>query len=199
MALADFTAIDVMWICLSVFLAVVGVTLAFLLVRLAGSASRLTALLKGLEETVPPVLEKAGGTVDRVNLQLDKVDIVTDSAVGAADAADTAVRAVSMAITKPVTKISGLAKGISHGASALWAGEDLKTSMDVAKKAAARREQEIDEELRRAGRAAWEASAGASADRLPAPRVVPGAPDPALTGAEPPAAAGDDSGQGDRT
>jgi len=120
-ALADFTAIDVMWICLSVFLAVVGVTLAFLLVRLAGSASRLTALLKGLEETVPPVLEKAGGTVDRVNLQLDKVDIVTDSAVGAADAADTAVRAVSMAITKPVTLTE------EHG-NAEATGAEIKTA-----------------------------------------------------------------------
>lgn len=152
MPLADFTAIDVMWICLSVFLIVVGITLAFLLVRLAGSATRLTALLKGLEEQVPPVVEKVGGTVDRVNLQLDKVDIVTDSAVDAADAADTAVRAVSMVVTKPVTKVSGLARGISHGASALWSGSDLKTSLSVAKEAAARREREIAEELRRAGR-----------------------------------------------
>ena len=51
---------------------------------------------------------KTGGTVDRVNYQLDKLDTVTDSAVSMADSADTAVRAVSTAISKPVEKVSGL-------------------------------------------------------------------------------------------
>jgi len=92
--LADFTAIDVLWICLSVFLVIVGLALGYLLLRLAASAGRLTRLLAGLERSVPPVVDKVGGTIERVNLQLDKVDLVTTSAVDAADAADTAVRAV---------------------------------------------------------------------------------------------------------
>ena len=150
MPLADFTAIDVLWICLSVFLILVGLPLAYLLVRLAASAVRLTALLRGLEESVPPLVDRVGGTVDRVNVQLDKVDRVTDSAVDAADAADTAIRAVSLAITRPVQKVSGLAKGVSHGASALFAGHDLKTAVAAGRDAAARREQEVAEELARA-------------------------------------------------
>ena len=150
MLLADFTAIDVLWICLSVFLILVGLPLAYLLVRLAASAVRLTALLRGLEESVPPLVDRVGGTVDRVNVQLDKVDRVTDSAVDAADAADTAIRAVSLAITRPVQKVSGLAKGVSHGASALFAGHDFKAAVAAGRDAAARREQEVAEELARA-------------------------------------------------
>ena len=44
---------------------------------------------------------------------------MTDSAVDMADSADTAVRAVSMAIVRPVQKVTGLAAGLTHGASAL--------------------------------------------------------------------------------
>lgn len=152
MPLADVTTIDVLWICLSAFLVVVGIALAYLLVRLATAAVRLTRLLRGLEETVVPLVSKTGGTVDRVNLQLDKIDLVTDSAVSAADAADTAVRAVSMAVTRPVQKISAIAKGVSHGASALAAGHDLRSSLDAGRDAARRRETELAEELARRDR-----------------------------------------------
>ena len=111
MVLADFTAMDAMWICLSVFLVVVAVTLAFLLIRLAGTAGRLTSLLGGLEDSAIPLINKTSESLDEVNKQLVKVDRVTDSAVDAADKADTAVRAVSLAVTAPVTKVSGLAEG----------------------------------------------------------------------------------------
>jgi hypothetical protein len=152
--LADFTAIDALWIVLSVFLAVVGLALAYLLVRLAAAAGRLTRLLRGLEDGLVPLVHKTGGTVDRVNLQLDKVDLVTDSAVSAADSADTAVRAVSLAVTRPVQKLSAVAKGISHGASALVATHDVRAAMDAGRDAASRREQELAEELARSDRLA---------------------------------------------
>jgi hypothetical protein len=163
---ADFTAIDALWVCLSVFLVVVGIPLAYLLVRLAASAIRLTALLRGLEESLPPLVDKVGGTVERVNLQLDKVDLVTDSAVDAADAADTAIRAVSIAVARPVQKASGLAKGVSHGVSALLAGHDVKAAVAAGRDAAARREREIAEELARtdARRAAQLSRRGAPRD-----------------------------------
>ena len=96
---------------------------------------------------------KAGGTVDRVNDQLDKLDTVTDSAVSMADSADTAVRAVSTAITTPVKKVSGFASGLSHGVSAFRSRRDAGEAVRVAKDAAARRESELDEELRNAGQA----------------------------------------------
>ena len=147
MVLADVTAIDVLWICLSVFLVLVALGLTYVLVRLGGTVGRLTALVKGLEVEVPPVINKVGGTVDRVNTQLDKLDQVTDSAVDAADALDTAVRAVSMAVTRPVQKISGLATGVAHGASEFKVHRDWRGAMQAGRDAAARRERHIAEEL----------------------------------------------------
>jgi hypothetical protein len=146
---AESTALYALWIALSAFLVIVGLALTFLLIRLAGTASRLSRLIGGLEGSVIPLLTKTGGTVDRVNLQLDKVDLVTDSAVSAADSADTAVRAISLAITRPVQKVSALAKGISHGTSAFVDTMDLRASLEAGKDAARRRERELAEELRR--------------------------------------------------
>jgi acetyl-CoA acetyltransferase len=88
--------------------------------------------------------------VDRVNAQLDKVDVVTDSAVDAADSVDTAVRAVSFAIQRPVQKVAAFAAGVAHGFAALRVERDLGSAVQRAKEAAARREAELAEELRRA-------------------------------------------------
>ena len=100
-----------------------------------------------------PVITKVGGTVDRVNAQLDKVDVVTDSAVDAADSVDTAVRAVSFAVTRPVKKLSGLAAALSFGLSDLRAHRDWRRAVQTGKEAAALRQRELEEELAEAGRA----------------------------------------------
>ena len=147
MPLADLSTLDILWIALSAFLVVVGIGLALVLFHLSGTVRRLTSFIQGLETEVLPVINKAGGTVDRVNAQLDKVDLVTDSAVDAADSVDTAVRAVSIAITRPVQKLSGLFEGISHGIAALRVSRNPGQAMDAAKKASARRQQEIADEL----------------------------------------------------
>jgi hypothetical protein len=68
-----------------------------------------------------------------------------------ADSVDTAVRAVSMAIARPVQKVSGLAAGLTHGAASLRARRDWSEAVRTGKEAAARREHDLDEELRAAG------------------------------------------------
>ena len=146
------TSGDVLNYALAVFFVASGLGLAYMLLRLGGTFARLTSLVKGTERDFLPVLVKAGGTVDRVNDQLDKLDVVTDSAVSMADSADTAVRAVSTAITAPVKKVTGISAAISHGFGALRARRDVGEATRVAKEAAARREAELDEELRAAGR-----------------------------------------------
>jgi hypothetical protein len=93
------------------------------------------------------VIRKAGGTLDRVNDQLDKADQVTTSAVDAVAAVDRAVRAVSAAIAVPVQKISGLVTGVSYGASSLKKHRDFGDAVKTGKEAAARREQDLEEEL----------------------------------------------------
>jgi len=146
------TSGDVLDYALVVFFLASGLGLGYMLVRLGGTFGRLSSLIKGTERDFLPVVVKAGGTVDRVNDQLDKLDTVTDSAVSMADSADTAVRAVSTAITTPVKKVSGFAAGVSHGFSAFRARRDVGDAVGVAKDAAARRESEIDDELHNAGR-----------------------------------------------
>ena len=147
MPVAEIAALDVLWIALSVFLVLVGLGLVYVLFRLGATIGRLTSFIQGLEMEVVPLVHKAGGTVDRVNLQLDKVDQVTDSAVDAADSVDTAVRAVSLAITRPVQKLSGFAEGLSHGIAALRSRRSFRSAYDSGRAAAARREHEIAEEL----------------------------------------------------
>jgi uncharacterized protein YoxC len=136
---------------LAVFLLAVGLSTAYLLVRLGGTVARLTSFVAGAEQEILPVINKVGGSVDRVNGQLDKVDKITDSAVDAADSVDTAIRAVSMAITKPVQKVSGLATGLSYGAADFKSKRGWRHAVQAGKDAAARREQELADELRDAG------------------------------------------------
>ena len=151
MLVAAFTWSDLWRLALAVFLLAVGLSSAYVLIRLGGTVGRLSSLISGTEREVLPVVNKVGGSVDRVNGQLDKVDRVTDSAVDAADSVDTAVRAVSMAVTRPVQKVSGFAAGVSYGAADFKAKRDWRHAVHAGKEAAARREQELAEELRDAG------------------------------------------------
>ena len=114
-----FSAGDVAYWGLAIFLVLLGVGSIFALLKLGQLFDRISSFVQGAERDVLPVVVKTGGTVDRVNYQLDKLDTVTDSAVSMADSADTAVRAVSTAITTPVEKVSGVAAGIAHGFSSL--------------------------------------------------------------------------------
>jgi hypothetical protein len=149
--LLAFEAIDALWIALSVFFVLVALGLTYVLVRLGGTLGQTTSLLGGLEREVLPVINETGGTIQRVNAQLDKADLVTDSAVDIADSADTAVRAVSMAITRPVQKISGLVEGIAYGFASLRARKSPRRAYETGRDAARRREEEIAEELRGGG------------------------------------------------
>jgi hypothetical protein len=50
-----------------------------------------------------------------------------------------------------VQKISGLAAGVSHGAATLKTRHDWREAVQTGKEAAARRERDLEEELRAAG------------------------------------------------
>ncbi|TMM11621.1 MAG: DUF948 domain-containing protein [Actinobacteria bacterium] len=147
MLVAAFTWGDLWRLALAVFLLAVGLSAAYLLVRLGGTAGRLSSFISGTEREILPVINKVGGSVDRVNNQLDKVDRMTDSAVDAVESVDTAVRTVSNAVTRPVQKVSGLAAGVSYGAADFKTTRDWRHAVQAGKEAASRREQELTEEL----------------------------------------------------
>jgi hypothetical protein len=151
MLVATFHWSSLGWAALAFFLVAVGFGLAYLFFRLGETLKRLSSFIRGTEAELLPVIGKVGGSVDRVNGQLDKLDVVTDSAVDAVDSVDTAVRAVSFAVTTPVKKATGWAAGFRHGASALRARRDWRSALAEAKQAAARREADLAEELRRTG------------------------------------------------
>ncbi len=151
MVATTFTWGDLAYLALAVFLLVVGLALGYAFLRLGETFGRLSALIRGAERELLPVITKVGGTVDRVNGQLDKVDQMTDSAVDAVENVDTAVRAVSLAVTKPVQKIAGFAAGVSHGAASFKVEHDWRSAVQAGKDAAAHREQELAEELRESG------------------------------------------------
>ena len=151
MLVVAFTWGDLWRLALAVFLLAVGLSTAYVLVRLGGTVGRLSAFISGAEREVLPVINKVGASVDRVNGQLDKVDRITDSAVDAADSVDTAVRAVSMAVSRPVQKVSGFAAGVSHGAADLKTRRSWRHAVQAGKAAPARREEELADELAEAG------------------------------------------------
>jgi uncharacterized protein YoxC len=139
---------DLADLALAVFLFAVGIGLAWAFLRLAVTFDRLSSLIRGAEREVLPVIEKVGGSVERVNAQLDKLDPATDSAVDAVVAVDEAVRSVSFAVKRPVQKLAGVSTGVSHGWSSLRTNRNWRDAVDEGRAAAARRERDLEEELK---------------------------------------------------
>ena len=146
--LVAFSPGDAAYVALAVFLLAVGLGLGYAFLRLGGTFGRLSAFIRGTEQELLPVISKVGSSVDRVNTQLDKLDQATDSAVGAVEAVDQAVRTVSFAVKRPVQKVAGLASGVTHGFAALRARRGFGYAVERGKEAARRREADLEEELR---------------------------------------------------
>jgi len=140
---------DLADLALAVFLVAVGLGAGWAFLRLAVTFDRLSSLVRGAERELLPVINKVGGSVDRVNTQLDKMDSATTSAVDAVAAVDEAVRTVSFAVKRPVQKLTGLSAGVSHGWSSLKTRRSWRDAVDEGKAAAARRERDLEDELRR--------------------------------------------------
>jgi len=149
LAVTTGQALDVV---LAVFLVVVGLAIGYAFWKLGVLLSQLRRTVRNTEREVLPVIGKTGGTIDRVNSQLDKLDVMTDSAVEAVSAIDRAVRAVSALITAPVQALAGLATAIRHGVSSFVTHRDMDKAVQTAKDAAQRRMADLADELDEAGR-----------------------------------------------
>ena len=113
----DWTA--VLEASLSFFLVVTALALAFLLLKMGGTFTRLNVFLKRLDEEVIPLLSKLQMTLEEVNSQLGKLDDMMGTLVGVTDRVDHTTRAVSSAITTPARKVAGLSAGVSEAISSL--------------------------------------------------------------------------------
>jgi hypothetical protein len=135
---------------LALFLVLTGLGLGYALFRLSEVFQRAASFIRSSEREVMPVINKSGGTIDRVNRELDKIDPATDSAVDAVVAVDEAVRAVSFAIKRPIQKLVGVSAGARHGWATMRAKRDVKAAVASGKEAAARREADFEDDLSKA-------------------------------------------------
>jgi predicted PurR-regulated permease PerM len=149
LAVTTSQALDVV---LAVFLVVVGLAIAYAFWKLGVLLAQLRRTVRNTEREVLPVIGKTGGTIDRVNTQLDKLDVMTDGAVEAVTAVERAIRAVSALVTAPVQALAGIATAIRHGVSSFVAHRDMEEAVRTAKDAAARRMADLSEELDQAGK-----------------------------------------------
>jgi hypothetical protein len=156
--LVGVTTSEALDVVLIVFLVVVGVALAYALWRLGTLLAQMRTTVRHTESEVLPLLTKTGGTLDRVNLQLDNVEVMTTSAVDAVTALDRAVRIVTAVVTAPVQVLAGLAEAIRYGISSLRTDRNLEQAVQTAKDAATRRMDDLAEDLDEAGRAAARSS-----------------------------------------
>jgi hypothetical protein len=147
MLLLSSTAGDIASAALAFFLIAIGLTLGYAFLRLAGVLSRVSSLVKGVEQELVPVINKAGGSIDRVNDQLDKLDVVTDSAVGAVESIDSVMRAIAGAVKLPAKKLAALTAGLVHGLAAFKVDRDFAAAMAAARFAAQERESRFGEEF----------------------------------------------------
>jgi len=148
-AVTTSEALDVVLI---VFLIVVGLAIAYAFWRLGDLFAQLRTTVEHTETEVLPVVNKTGGTLDRVNRELDKVDVMTDSAVEAVTAVDRAVRAVSAIVTAPIQALAGIAAAMRHGVSSLLTHHDVNEAVRTAKDAGTRRMEDLADELDQAAR-----------------------------------------------
>lgn len=107
---------------LSFFLVVTALALAFLLVKMGGTFSRLNDFLKRLDDEVIPLLARLQVTLEEVNGQLGKTDEILGSFVGVTDRVEATTRAVQMAVSTPVKKAAGLTAGATRAIGALIDG-----------------------------------------------------------------------------
>lgn len=116
----DWTA--VLKASLSFFLIVTALALAFMLVKMGGTFSRLNSFLKRLDEEIIPLLARLQVTLEEVNGQLGKTDEILGSFVGVTDKVEATTRAVQMAVATPVKKAAGLTAGAARAIGALLDG-----------------------------------------------------------------------------
>ena len=102
------------------FLVVVGIGLIYALVRLGGALKSADKLLGDVDGEVVPLLKQATETLDGVNAELDKVDVVMSSVVDVTEKVDQTTRAVESAISVPARKAAAFGAGVSQAVSSFF-------------------------------------------------------------------------------
>ena len=102
------------------FLVVVGIGLIYALIRLGGTLGSAEKLLTDVDTEIVPLLKQATETLDGVNTELDKVDVVMSSVVDATEKVDQTTRVVESAISVPAKKAAAFGAGVSQAVSSFF-------------------------------------------------------------------------------
>jgi uncharacterized protein YoxC len=102
------------------FLVVVGIGLIYALVRLGGTLGSADKLLTDVDGEVVPLLKQATETLDGVNSELDKIDVVMSSVVDVTEKVDQTTRVVESAITVPAKKAAAFGAGVTQAVSSFF-------------------------------------------------------------------------------
>ena len=139
---------DLAKLALSVFLVAVGLGLGWAFLRLAVTFDRLSSLIRGTEREVLPVINKVGGTVDRVNAQLDKLDTATTAPSTPSRPSTRPCAPSATPSSAPCRRRPASPPASRTDVASLRARRNWRAAVDEAKEAAARRERDLDEELK---------------------------------------------------
>jgi hypothetical protein len=149
------------------FLVVVGIGLIYACIRLGGALRAADKLLVDTDTEIVPLLKQATETLDGVNTELGKIDVVMSSVVDATEKVDQTTRAVESAISVPAKKAAAFGAGVSQAVSSFFnRGNDASGAEPGADEAAA----------------AWGGAGSASADPAAPPA---GAAEAASSGSAP--------------
>lgn len=101
------------------FFVVVALALAYALFKGAKTLERVDKVLADVDEQAIPLMQKAGGTLDGVNANLDNVDEITKDVAGITDKLDTMAGAVGGAVSAPARKAAAFSAGVQGAVSSL--------------------------------------------------------------------------------
>jgi hypothetical protein len=107
-SVAHSSALDALWVSLSVFLVVLSFVLVYVVIRLRSTADRLAASLEEIEAKADPALRNVEATVERMNARLDGIDRVADRAVGTLSRLESRLGRVTSAVARPAERIAAL-------------------------------------------------------------------------------------------
>jgi len=98
---------DILRAAAAFFLVLTGLSLCYVLVRLASTLARTHALLGLIDRETLPLIGRLSTTIDRVNAQLDQVERILETTADGVESADRTVRRVGRAVEAPVERIAG--------------------------------------------------------------------------------------------
>jgi uncharacterized protein YoxC len=111
---------DVLRYAAAFFLIVVAVGMVYALIRLARTLRQVDKLVEDTDREMVPLLSRAQVTLDEVNSELAKVDLILGSAVNVTSKVDATTNVVQTAVSAPAKKAAAFSAGVTQAVSSFF-------------------------------------------------------------------------------